>query len=62
MVQLLLDAKASVKKTNNLGYTSLFYSAQQEHHDISQLLLDNGADPKKAGGEIDLSMCTQRED
>ena len=51
LVRALLDAKAEVNRTTDLGFSPLFYAAQRGHLDICQLLMDKGADPSITGAQ-----------
>lgn len=57
LISILLDAGASVNKPNSLGFSPLFYAAQNGFVDACRLLVERGADPTTWGVEADLWMC-----
>lgn len=60
IVDELLTAGAKVDVTNDLGFSPLFYAAQNNHVHICKVLVDKGADPTIAGAtkdEPNIFMC-----
>ena len=60
IVDALLAAGAAVNGTNDLGFTPLFYAAQNNHLHICKLLVEQGADPAASGASAedgDVFMC-----
>jgi len=66
LVKVLIDStdnkQSLVNRTNDKGFTALFYAAQMSQPEICRLLLDAGADPTISGssdefGESIVSFC-----
>ena len=60
IVEMLLDAGASVNATNDCGFTPLFYASQRGHIDVCSILMDRGADPSMYGSnseDDDIFLC-----
>lgn len=59
IVKELVDSGVNINAVNDLGFSSLFYAAQNGHLEICEFLLSNGADPGVSGSVPDgnIFMC-----